>query len=172
MSNSARAHDAASLLDRLKEQAALFQEWLGLEEQRNAALKGRDHDELQEITESQTKLLVRLDALEHARRALARQLAKSESDPTLQQVAAALPSELSELFLEQAERLKALIAQVQEANRRTEDLLRLAAAHNQAMLNALTGGGSAPVTYAPPGSEQAGASETAALRTYRIDRQA
>lgn len=170
MRHAERAHEAASLLGLLEEQVALFEKWLELEGRRDEAVQRRDEVELRGIVELQTRMLFKLDGLEARRRASARRLVPGDADPTLQQVADAVPSECGAILLEKAAKLRELLLRVQESARRGEVLLRLAAAHNQAMLQVLSGSGNAPGTYAPPGNE---AQNTVhAVRSFRIDRQA
>lgn len=172
MKDLSKAQDAASLFHILDEQAALFQQWLSLEREKKEALQAREPLALESAVKEQAQILAALDRLESSRRNVARRIVGSAGDPVLQEVADALPAELHARCAQSAARLKELMDQVQQANAFGQDLVRHAAAHNQAMLEALVGAGDAPATYRGPVGQTGTSGPPRVHGGQRIDRKA
>lgn len=174
MNGSGSAQDAAALLHTLDEQAALFQEWLSIDEAKRQALIARNSEQLEASVTRQTQLLVALDRLESKRRVLAARLVPdaSSKEPTLSQVAERLSGITRQRFLEMEQRLQQLLAQVETSNQRSHELLRQAYAHNQVLLDALLGKETEAGVYTRTGPSQAAAQSALPDSAHKIDWQA
>lgn len=170
MDATAMTQGAAELFHILDEQAALFQEWLVLEKKKKEALWARDRAALEAAIQEQSGMLRTLDGLEGRRRRLAARLTGGPDEPTLKEVAEALPPPLRGECLLRGERLTARMAEVQQANELGLALLQQAAAHNQALLSALVGEATVSGIYDPSGARPGSGTGGVPAQSYRIDR--
>lgn len=169
------ATDAASLLQILDEQAALFERWLAFEAQKTEAITRRRLAAMESIVDAEAQLLRELDRLEGERLNAVRQWAgPGVSLPTLVELATALDGPDQVGCLQRHARLSELVERVQERHRLNANLIRQAGTLNAVILQALAGAEGQIDTYSPPSvrSEKPAQPAVPARKAAMIDRRA
>lgn len=186
------AKDAARLAQSLDEQVALFQQWLALEDEKREALLSRNRSALEQAVASQAELLrsverqqvlsetilcrSRSEAKRHAvadgRASVGANSPEAEDAEAGWEhlVAVAPPRWASSLEAQRAALVK-LVDEVREKGRENQHLLRLAMAHNAAILQAFVGHAD-DGTYGPLGTGSTGTEANVRRGRVLVDRQA
>lgn len=143
------AMDAARLARSLDEQVALFQRWLAVEADKREALLRRDRVALEKAVAVQEELLRDIEDQHAICEAVLRRAAAEAGDPWRRLIDSA-PPRLADALRARRARLVELVREVREVSGANQHLLRLALAHNAAVLYAFSGA-TDDGTYGPSG---------------------